>query len=151
MAGTPLQLTIESRMDAVPLLGKLVNSACAAAGASRVDCSQVEVCIVEAVNNCIKHAYGDQPGNQVEVDISFPEGGIKFEIIDHGKAGDPAQILLDRRDRLELDPADLDEIPESGRGIAIIQAVMDEIDYCTNQGVNRLTLTKLIRAKELAE
>lgn len=129
-------------MDAVPLVGKLVNTACASAGMARLDCYQVEVCVVEAVNNSIKHGYRNEGGHEVEIAISVLANRVTFEIIDRGKAGDPAQFLTDRTDRLELDPADLNGIPESGRGIAIIQAVMDGISYETVGGVNRLTMTK---------
>ena len=150
LGGSRLRLIIESRLDAVGLVGKLVNTACASAGVSRLDCYQAEVCVVEAVNNCVKHAYQGRPGNEVEVAISFSSGEMKFEIIDHGLPGDPAQLLLDRRDRLELDPKNVDSIPESGRGIAIIQAVMDGIQYHSSEGVNRLSMTKRIGPTEVA-
>ena len=129
-------------MDAVPLVGKMVNTACAAAGMARLDCYQVEVCVVEAVNNSIKHGYRNESGHEVEIGISVLANRVTFEIIDRGTGGDPAQFLSDQTKRLELDPANLDGIPESGRGIAIIQAVMDGISYETLDGVNRLTMTK---------
>ena len=141
-----ITLTIASRLDAVPLLGQLVSSMCSSAGFSPVEGSRVEVCVVEAVNNVIKHAYGEDPGRAVEVEISLFPDKLVFDVLDSGRSADSAENLhADYRHAFDVDGDHLDELPESGRGLAIIQEVMDSFEYSSSPERNRFRLTKRLK------
>jgi len=141
-----IRLSIESKYDNVPLVGCAINRLCASIPVSDRDAYIIELCVTEAVVNSIKHGYGDEPGNEVAVIFSVYDTKIVIEIIDSGKALDPVLLEEKRESGLEFDPENIDAIPESGRGLAIMHAVMDDVSYHVRGNRKYLTLTKEIHS-----
>lgn len=139
-----ITLTIASRLEEVPLLGVLVNALCASLNLPPEQRNQVEVCVVEAANNCIKHAYRFAPNRAVEVAASVFAERLEFDVMDSGTAADSEFMRADHRGRLQASGENAARIPESGRGIAIMQQFMDAVEYSSKPGRNRLRLTKRI-------
>ena len=137
-----VKLTIDSNLENVPLIGIAINRLCSLIPLSDMESFQVELCVVEAVTNCIEHAYGHEQGNEVEVVFTLCPGELILEIYDSGTPLD--QELLEQADTtsLEFDPSDLDNIAEKGRGLAIIKEIMDSISYRSKNGKNCFTITK---------
>ena|ERR1700733_13474854 len=133
---------IESRLEAVPLLGQLACLLCTAAGFNPVEGSQVEVCVVEAVNNSIQHAYQGDPHHSVELEVTLLPGQLIFDVWDSGTPADAARINADHRGALEVRPDCVKDISESGRGLAIIQEVMDSLEYTPGTERNRFRMIK---------
>ena len=140
-----ITLKIESQLDAVPLLGQVVCFVCSTAGLPAVEGNEVEVCVVEAVNNSIKHAYGGEPAHTVEVEITILEDQLVFDVWDSGKSADSDWIHSDHRDALNINIEHLEEVSESGRGLAIIQQVMNSFEYTPGTERNRFRLTKRLK------
>jgi serine/threonine-protein kinase RsbW len=136
---------ISSRLDDVPLLGRMVNALCTDVGLTATDRNQVEVSVVEAVNNSIKHAYGGDPTHAVELDVSISCEELVFDIWDSGRSADPEWIHKDHSQAFDIDVDHLETAPESGRGLAIIQTVMDTLEYTPGDERNRCRLTKRLR------
>jgi serine/threonine-protein kinase RsbW len=137
-----LNFEIESRLDAVPLLGQVAYLLCTAAGFAPLEGSQLEVCVVEAVNNSILHAYRGDPAHRVELEVNLQSGELIFDVWDSGTPGDPAKMNADHRGDLEL-CLDTDKaLPESGRGLAIIQEIMDSSEYTPGTERNRFRMIK---------
>jgi serine/threonine-protein kinase RsbW len=134
-----IKLTIDSRLENIGLLGLAVQTLCADLGLSKVEAYQIQVCVVEAVTNVVKHAYRGQPGHEASVVATLHPQRISFQVLD---TGETMQSLS--RDPMEFDPADLATLPEKGMGLYIIQTVMDEVDYQTADGINILTMTKYL-------
>jgi len=132
-----IKLTLESRLPSVRLAGAAVNGICLAAGCDRKTAGLIELGVVEALNNVVKHAYQDQPGHLVEVEIQMEHGRLIFSITDSGLGlrewKDPA---------LDFDPQDRSSLPEGGMGRFIINKVMDQVEYTPGKDRNTLTLTK---------
>ncbi|HEU4414380.1 MAG TPA: ATP-binding protein [Candidatus Angelobacter sp.] len=137
---------IESRLDATPLLGQMVNALCSAAGLSPTDAGFVEVSVVEAANNAIEHAYLGDPNNFVEVSVSLAPDALIFDVFDSGKSADPDFVHSNHQGALSLSEETLAHASERGRGLAIIQQVMDSIEYTPGSGRNRFRLIKRLRA-----
>jgi anti-sigma regulatory factor (Ser/Thr protein kinase) len=54
-------------------------------------------------------------------------------------------LLKEKRDAaLKFDSSDIENLPESGRGLAIIQSYMDEVHYKVKDNGNYLTMKKKI-------
>jgi serine/threonine-protein kinase RsbW len=140
-----ITLTIESRLDAVPLLAELVRTVCLKGNLSPIEANETEVCVVEAVNNSIKHAYAQETNHLVAVDIHLEPDQIILDIFDSGKSVDPELINRDHDDAFDLDLDHLEGAAESGRGLAIIQEVMDSFEYMPGVNRNRFRLTKRIK------
>lgn len=133
-----IKLVIDSNLEVVFLAGLAVRAFCSYVPLNEVAVYQVELSVVEAVNNAIKHAYGNERGHEVEILVSFHGDRLTFQIVDNGRSLDPSHIPA-----MDFDPDDLDSLPESGMGLHIIQSVMDAVEYGRYGERNILTLSKL--------
>ena len=145
---------IESRLEAVPLLGQVACLLCTTAGFTPIEGSQVEVCVVEAVNNAIQHAYQGDSEHSVQLEVTLLPGQLIFDVWDSGTPADAARMNADHRGVLEVQLDCVKDISESGRGLAIIQEVMDSFEYTPGTERNRFRMIKrhpllLLPAQEL--
>lgn len=137
-----IKLIIDSDLTNVSLIGITVNKICTQIPLNKIEAYQIELCVVEAVNNAIKHAYKNETGHDVTVFIKLYLDRITFLVCDTGKT-----MELKQPADLKFDPADLENLPESGRGLFIIHQIMDEVTYETIEDRNVLTMTKIFGAK----
>jgi len=144
-----LTFEIESRLDAVPLLGQVAYLLCTAAGLAPFEGSQVETCVVEALNNSILHAYQGDPAHRVELEVNLLPGELIFDVWDSCTSADAAKMNADHRGALEVHSDYVNDISESGRGLAIIQEVMDSFEYTPGTERNRLRMIKRRHLRQL--
>jgi serine/threonine-protein kinase RsbW len=133
-----IRIRVESRLDQVHLVGYAVHGICSQLGLGDIVVYQIELAVIEAVNNAIKHAYGSVAGHSVEVVISVNEKRLQFEIYDEGKTIN----FLQKRTDFDFDPQDKTSLPEGGMGLNIMKQVMDAVDYFVRDGRNCLILCK---------
>lgn len=134
---TTIKLTIESKLENVFLIGLAVGGICSHTPLNETDVFQVKLCVVEAVNNVIKHAYTGNVCHDVDICVELRPDRISFQICDTGKTFEYKKRIM-----ADFDSNDLKTIPEGGMGIPIIYAVMNDVDYNTSGGKNILTLCK---------
>jgi serine/threonine-protein kinase RsbW len=67
--------------------------------------------------------------------------------MDTGKSMDPGLLEEKKEFALAFDPKNIDSIPDSGRGLAIIQGFMDTVRYHVRENGNYLTMIKKIYNK----
>lgn len=132
-----IKLIIDSSLDNVPLVGNAVNKICSLIPLSEVESYQTEVCIVEACNNVIKHAYRNESNHEVEVIMSLHSDKLTFEICDTGHKLEKRPVS-----NLDFDPKNIEKLPEGGMGLFIMHNLMNEVDYRSVNGTNVLTLSK---------
>jgi serine/threonine-protein kinase RsbW len=137
-----LNFEIESRLEAVPLLGQVALLLCTAAGFAPLEGNQLEVCVVEAVNNSILHAYHGDSCRRVELEVTLSSDRLIFDVWDSGTSGDPGKINADHRADLEFSLDTVDGMSESGRGLGIIQEIMDSSEYTPGKERNRFRMIK---------
>jgi serine/threonine-protein kinase RsbW len=137
MSSRTLHITIDSKLSDVALLGHAVRGVCACSPLKAESYGEIEVCVVEAVNNAITHAYRRQDGFRVETAITLHHDRISFEVTDFGTA-----IVEFAPRTLEFDPEDIDSLPENGMGLFIIEAIMDEVSYRSEDGKNTLSFCR---------
>lgn len=106
----------------------------------------MELCAVEAVTNSIRHAYRNQPGNEVSVTLLIRDNRLEVEVADSGLAMLATQIarLSEGSSVLGFDPTDRASLPEGGMGLQIMHEVMDEVSYRSNGQMNLLRLTRVL-------
>ncbi|HUG81328.1 MAG TPA: ATP-binding protein [Bryobacterales bacterium] len=97
---------------------------------------EVVLAVDEAAANVIKHSYQGDPGGRVTVAASEIAGGIEVEIIDNGEPFNPIRHPV---------PAP-DEIRAGGRGVFLMQAAMDSVEYEQRDGRNCVRMKKLLKA-----
>lgn len=136
------RLIIDSKLKNVALVGKAVNELCSSVRMHDVEAFQIELCVVEAVTNSIKHAYGLKSGQQVEVVLTIGSDELFVNIFDTGTPMDPRLLEKKRVFSSLFDAGDLASTPEGGRGLAIIKEIMDNVTYTSKEGRNCLAMTK---------
>jgi anti-sigma regulatory factor (Ser/Thr protein kinase) len=94
---------------------------------------------VEAVNNAIEHAHHYQPDKSVTVRVRLNTDNLQFVIVDEGARFDFAAALA------AAAPAPDGEEPERGRGLKIIQGLMDVVRYERKNETNQITLVKYLK------
>ncbi len=107
---------------------------------ARLDATELadlKLAVTEACANVIRHAYPDGSGGDVRVTIAVGDGTVTVEIADSGRGIDAARLA-------EWDPG---EMPEEGMGLAIIHAVVDEVEFVAADGGGTVVrLTKRVAA-----
>ncbi len=128
-----ISLSIDSRLDCVSLIGVGINALCRDHGMDEMNSYQVQTATTEAINNAIIHAYEKQSGHLVGVDWILDGNVVRIEIIDRGK-------------RMARIPPDIEPPAEaeSGRGWWIMRRWMDNVDYASLGGLNRVIMYRKI-------
>ena len=139
-AANMIRLIIDSKLENVSLVGSAVRGIANTLCIDSTTSYQLELCIVEAVNNDIKHAYHCQAGHSVEIDVLLYPDRLTFKIYNRGESMNPAKIAP-----FSFDPSNAENLPEGGMGVYILHALMDEVHYKTINGQNVLTLVKYLR------
>jgi len=143
-----VKLTIDSDLGEVRQIRRALSMLFDEAPLSLEEWYQVKVCIVEAVNNAIIHAYGREKGHSVEVEVERLADRVVCRIVDSGKP--IPKDLLQRKPQLDYCPKNVAGLPEGGMGLYIMHQVMDSVEYASEKGHNVLTLTRLARTEKSA-
>jgi serine/threonine-protein kinase RsbW len=144
-----IRVKIPARLEYRDLAMRMVASACKLVSAQIVDPrtgesrpdheldAQVVSAFGEAFNNVALHSYRRQ-GGDLEIEIETGPHALVIRIMDQGEPFDLATVPL----------PDLDTLPESGLGLYIMRACMDEVTYVPGPP-NVLTMTRsLIRTQD---
>ena len=118
-------------LEQVRHLAEWVRDRCRGAGIGEGAQIDLELAVVEAANNIVEHAGGQRIG----LDFVVDRGTVAITICDDGRAVPPG--LFSECHETPLDAA-------GGRGLGIVRACVDAVQYASADGVNRLTLTKLL-------
>jgi len=137
-----VKIIIENELDDIPLVGIAVNRFCSYAAFSETDAFNIELCVIEAVTNCIKHAYGENTGEEVIVTFTLSDSEAVFEICDKGKPMDPERLKNADLAKTHSATQSIDTLAECGRGLGIMKEIMDDVDYRSENGTNCLILKK---------
>lgn len=132
-----INLNIISEYAAVLEINKTIRQILAEDNVENHVCNAVEICLTEALNNIIKHAYAGNNEKIIDVTLRKDTDYLEIELRDDGV---PRENLV--INDLDFDPHDVDRLPESGMGLFIIKQLMDEINYYSLNGKNYFTLKK---------
>lgn len=138
-----IKFIIDSDLENVALVGISIKNLCLFLCLSDTDACQIELCAVEAINNSIIYAYEGDILKKVEITLEYDNNAITLKVYDSGNSMDIK--VLDKAVLAFLDDReDIDNIPENGRGLALIKEIMDKVEYSTKDGVNCLVMTKFV-------
>ena len=84
------------------------------------DIEDLKVAVSEACTNAIKHSSDDR----FTIIYTMTENGLTIEIIDNGNGYDTSSI----------NEPDIENLKESGMGLFIIEALMDEVSIESQEG-----------------
>lgn len=104
------------------------------------DIAELEIILVEALNNIVKHSYKENPDGRIEIEISIFENLWECRLIDSGISRNNFEVP-----NLEFDPTDIQNLPESGMGLFLINKLTDSNKYKIYDSHNEFILTKMLR------
>ncbi len=122
-------------LENVRLLADAVRGWIGANGLGDALAADLELAVVEAANNIVLHGTPGLPGQMMSVTIRQVPGGVDVALEDRGRAI-PAGVLD------AAIPRDLGA--ESGRGMGLIAACTDRVDYLATPQGNRLVMFKAV-------
>jgi anti-sigma regulatory factor (Ser/Thr protein kinase) len=137
-----IRLFIDSDLGNVALVGVAVNRLCGLVPTEKVDPYSMELCVVEAVNNCIEHAYKNKGDQEIEVVFKLEPDRLLVRVCDWGRMMDGALFNQKSASTFDVNYDDLQNLDEQGRGLAIINQIMDHVSYQSIDGRNCLTMVK---------
>jgi serine/threonine-protein kinase RsbW len=130
-----VRLRLSSNLEAVALAGAAVRDFAGAAGLETSAIDDLELATVEAANNIVLHGYHGATDRRYALAINVARGEVRVVLSDSGEAIPPAVLAAPASAEWNLDD-------ESGRGLAIIRACTDRMEYGRVRGRNRLLLAK---------
>ncbi len=121
-----IMLKASSEAANISLLSEALHALCLYASGSVACALDMQRAVVEALNNVVEHAYGNQPDHDISVCWYLENRQLRIEIIDCGQSMSflPEPVL-----------PDFDA--EGGRGWWIINACVNDYDYKVIDSVNR--------------
>ncbi|OQX35762.1 MAG: hypothetical protein B0D91_10175 [Oceanospirillales bacterium LUC14_002_19_P2] len=136
-----IQLLIDSRLEDTVLVAMAVRGLCAMTGLTAEEVNRIELCVVEITNNAIEHAYSGAAGNAVEVMINLSIDELEIVVSDWGHAMESVQNG-GVSDMQNLTAADPESWSCSGRGLNIVEQLMDDVSYISSDGKNSFYMSK---------
>ena len=129
-----IDFSLPSTIDTVTTLEEAAEKMALRAGFDPDGASNIAMATREAVINAAKHGNGYDSEKQVKAAIERSAQAVTVRITDAGQGVDP-DTLPD-----PLDPANL--LRDSGRGIFLMRAIMDEVHFRQTNPGTEVTLIK---------
>jgi serine/threonine-protein kinase RsbW len=131
-----IKLEIPSLMDFVYLLDAVITEILQQMEFDRDATDQVNLAVIEAGTNAIKHGNREEPRKRAYFDFMMHPEELVVIVRDEGEGFD-AQTTED-----PLNPENL--LNSSGRGLFLMEACMDSVDFSQNGTV--VTMTKKLNS-----
>jgi len=139
-AAVELSLVLPRDAASIPVVRHLCEHALVELGC-REDCAgDVGLAVTEACANVVTHA---GPGESYSVQVSVDAERCELRVLDAGGAFVEAEVDASVKERA------LDPMSESGRGLAIIKAVTDDLSLESRPGSG--TLVRMVKQVEFDE
>jgi serine/threonine-protein kinase RsbW len=117
-----IAIRIPSRLELLSLLDRVSTLLCERAQLDEDACTQVTLSIIEAGTNAIQHGSGRDPSKPVDVTFSVYPDRLEVSIHDQGPGFDVGAVNGDVTSPQHL-------LDARGRGIFIMRACMDSVDF----------------------
>lgn len=131
------RVVIESDLNNIQKVEKISAKIAKYMHFSEEEQDSLAISVTEIVGNAIIHGNNQDKNKKVTVDFEYKNDTIIVSIQDEGKgfsAGDIAN---------PLEPENL--LKESGRGIFIVQALMDQVDFIRTKTGTKVRLVKKMK------
>ncbi len=110
---------------------RILRSFLAEQGLDETELFNFELCLAEACNNAVQYATGAARNETIAADVTCHTSNVEMRVVDHTLG-----FALGERAAL------IDPHRENGRGLFIVQSLMDDVQYFRGAGTNILTMRK---------
>ncbi len=135
----------------IPIMRRVLGDSLRRLGVDDDSVSDLLLAVTEACTNVVKHA---GPGRRYEVVVTLGRNRCVLQVLDNGQGFEPGRLRYSRRMHLRRPPrrlksTDITQLPESGRGLAIMQACVDDVSLRSGPGLG--TVVQLRKRIELRD
>lgn len=134
MTGKPVFYTLDSTLESVNTVEQIADKFAIDTGFDTEERHRIAMAVREAAVNAVLHGNAYDPGKKLTVGFDTSAGSLVIRIADQGRGLDPANIPD------PLAPENL--LRNSGRGIFLIKAFMDEVHFRELHPGTEITLIK---------
>ncbi len=134
-----VEITISSHPRWLRLVRQVVREYALETGFDAQDAEAITLAVGEAVGNIIKHSYHGRTDKSFVLRCKADASALEVSLIDDGEPFDP---------NLQASPPP-DELRAGGRGLYLMKAIMDEIDYTREGASNLVRMRKLLPSPAL--
>lgn len=134
-----VEITISSHPRWLRLVRQVVCEYALEIGFDAQDAHAITLAVGEAVGNIIKHSYRGRTDQFFVVRCSAEGKALEISLSDNGEPFDPSRHSV-------LPP---DELRVGGRGLYLMRAIMDEVEYHRDNGSNVVRMRKLLPSPAL--
>jgi serine/threonine-protein kinase RsbW len=140
MNATRVSYTLESTLASVNKAEQSALELAAKSGFDEDECGRISMAVREATVNAVLHGNHYDPAKRVTVSFEATPGALTVAVRDEGSGLDPASVPD------PLAPENL--LKQSGRGIFLIRAFMDEIHFRPLSPGTEITMVKFVRGTD---
>ncbi len=137
MANISKTISFPSSIENLEKIEQLSTQISADAGFDESTIDDISIALTELVNNAIHHANKDNPDKKVTVIFTVDEKKLSVSISDQGEGFTPKNVGN------PLDPDNL--MADSGRGLYLVEALMDSVDYNISNTGTEVIITKNLK------
>ena len=140
MNATRVSYTLESSLESVNKAEQAARDLAVKAGFDEEETDRVAMSVREATVNAVLHGNQYDPQKRVTVAFEVTPESLSVSVRDEGKGLDPGSVPN------PLAPENL--LKQSGRGIFLIRAFMDEVRFRSMDPGTEITLIKRVRGND---
>jgi serine/threonine-protein kinase RsbW len=149
----------------IPVMRRVLGDTLNRLGVDEDSVSDLLLAVTEACTNVLRHA---GPGRKYEVVVKVGRNRCVLQVLDNGRGIEPSRLRTARRTQLRRPPvrpvpllkrrgsgaapadsSDAAQLPESGRGMAIMRACVDDVSLRSGRGQG--TVVQLRKRIELRD
>lgn len=134
------EISVASSYESLDEVASFVEAAAAQAGAAPPDCIDLVMSATEAVNNAIQHGNQEDEEKRVHIRIESEPGRVTIWVKDEGAGFEAGDVP---------DPTTPDNLlHDSGRGILMMKAFMDQVDFIPWERGTSVRMVKAINPEQ---
>lgn len=144
----------------IPVMRRVLGETLSRLGVDEKSVSDLLLAVTEACTNVLRHA---GPGRRYEVVVKVGRNKCVLKVLDNGRGIEAGRLRTARRGHLRRPPVgavqllsrratrvpDIAQLPESGRGLAIMRACVDDVSLRSGRGQG--TVVQLRKRIELRD
>ena len=134
------RMVIESDLNNIQKIEKITEKIAKYMRFSEEDQDSLAISVTEIVGNAIVHGNKQDKSKKVIVDFGYKNDTITVSIQDQGEGFKESEIAN------PLEPENL--LKESGRGIFIVRALMDQVDIIRTKAGTKVRLVKKTKSQQ---
>lgn len=128
------RMTIPSDLNYLAAVDEFVEGKIRSFGVADSDIADIAISVSELINNAVTHGNKSDRSKQVEIEVGRADGSVVISVTDQGGGFNPDKID-DPRKKENL-------LKEAGRGMFIVESLMDKVDISLTTDGTRITITK---------